>query len=207
MVHRFKITQIPDGLSSSSSAGSTENNSNSVNNCANTNGSGASSNNNNNNNNKRRCRSRKYMDDDEKRKNFLERNRQAALKCRQRKKQWLNDLQAKADFLTADNEQLQMHICALRDEVMHLRSLLYAHKDCPVSLAQKQQQQHQRSMGPVSVIPPQTPQANDYESFSSMLQSSTALDISAQQDFGKLTTAAHSAVMLPGHPSGAMRPW
>lgn len=161
------------------------------------------------------------MDDDEKRKNFLERNRQgseigkkkymikisckvftmsvAALKCRQRKKQWLNDLQAKADFLTADNEQLQMHICALRDEVMHLRSLLYAHKDCPVSLAQKQQQQHQRSMGPVSVIPPQTPQANDYESFGSMLQSSTALDISAQQDFGKLTTAAHSAVMLPGN--------
>ncbi|ORY91993.1 hypothetical protein BCR43DRAFT_418526, partial [Syncephalastrum racemosum] len=82
---------------------------------------------------KRRTRCPKFFDDDEKRRNFLERNRQAALKCRQRKKQWLNDLQAKADFLTADNEQLQMHICALREEVVNLRTLLYAHRDCSVT--------------------------------------------------------------------------
>ncbi|KAI9278982.1 hypothetical protein BDA99DRAFT_531712 [Phascolomyces articulosus] len=81
---------------------------------------------------KRKIRSRKYMDDDEKRKQFLERNRQAALKCRQRKKQWLNDLQAKAEYLMADNEQLQIHVYALHDEIINLQSLLYAHRDCPM---------------------------------------------------------------------------
>merc|ERR1711939_1241313 len=38
------------------------------------------------------------MTDEEKRRNFLERNRVAALKCRQRKKQWLANLQAKVEM-------------------------------------------------------------------------------------------------------------
>ncbi|ORZ08984.1 hypothetical protein BCR42DRAFT_424407 [Absidia repens] len=74
-------------------------------------------------------------DEDEKRKNFLERNRLAALKCRQRKKQWLNNLQAKVEFLTNDNEQLQIQTNALREEIMNLKTLLLAHKDCPISQA------------------------------------------------------------------------
>ncbi|KAG2190741.1 hypothetical protein INT46_004848 [Mucor plumbeus] len=45
---------------------------------------------------------------DEKRKIFLERNRQAALKCRQRKKQWLTNLQERVKLLANDNEQLQV---------------------------------------------------------------------------------------------------
>ncbi|KAI8138352.1 hypothetical protein BJV82DRAFT_631241 [Fennellomyces sp. T-0311] len=76
-------------------------------------------------------------EDEEKRKNFLERNRIAALKCRQRKKQWLNNLQAKVEYLTNDNEQLQMQANALREEIVNLKTLLLAHKDCPV--AQQQQ--------------------------------------------------------------------
>ncbi|KAK3819780.1 MAG: bZIP transcription factor AtfA [Benniella sp.] len=75
------------------------------------------------------------MDDEEKRKNFLERNRQAALKCRQRKKQWLTNLQAKVEYLTSDNEQLLTQTAALRDEIIHLKALLLAHKDCPVAQA------------------------------------------------------------------------
>ncbi|ORZ13654.1 hypothetical protein BCR42DRAFT_418800 [Absidia repens] len=74
-------------------------------------------------------------EDDEKRKNFLERNRLAALKCRQRKKQWLNNLQAKVEYLTNDNEQLQIQTNSLRDEIMNLKTLLLAHKDCPISQA------------------------------------------------------------------------
>jgi ribosomal protein L28 len=57
----------------------------------------------------------------------------AALKCRQRKKQWLNNLQAKVEYLTNDNEQLQIQTSALRDEIMNLKTLLLAHKDCPIS--------------------------------------------------------------------------
>ncbi|KAI7888009.1 uncharacterized protein EV154DRAFT_426403 [Mucor mucedo] len=71
---------------------------------------------------------------DEKRRNFLERNRQAALKCRQRKKQWLTNLQERVEYLTNDNEQLQMQANVMRDEVLSLRRLLMVHKDCPMTV-------------------------------------------------------------------------
>ncbi|KAI8970121.1 hypothetical protein BDF20DRAFT_915978 [Mycotypha africana] len=76
-------------------------------------------------------------DDTEKRKNFLERNRQAALKCRQRKKQWLQSLQERVEFLANDNEQLHLQATVMRDEVLALRNLLMAHKDCQFSEATK----------------------------------------------------------------------
>ncbi|ORY94656.1 hypothetical protein BCR43DRAFT_494384 [Syncephalastrum racemosum] len=75
----------------------------------------------------------KSTEDDEKRKNFLERNRIAALKCRQRKKQWLNNLQSKVEMLTSENEQLQVQTEAMREEIVNLKTLLLAHKDCPVA--------------------------------------------------------------------------
>ncbi|KDN52759.1 hypothetical protein K437DRAFT_253963 [Tilletiaria anomala UBC 951] len=64
------------------------------------------------------------LDEDEKRRNFLERNRQAALKCRQRKKAWLQSLQAKVEFLTQDNESLQNTVGALRNEIVYLKTQL-----------------------------------------------------------------------------------
>jgi hypothetical protein len=77
----------------------------------------------------------KNIEDDEKRKNFLERNRIAALKCRQRKKQWLSNLQAKVEFLTNDNERLQLQSESLKEEIVNLKTLLLAHKECPVAQA------------------------------------------------------------------------
>lgn len=70
-----------------------------------------------------------------KRKHFLERNRQAALKCRQRKKQWLANLQNRVEFLTTDNEQLQSQATILREEVINLKTLLLTHRDCKVAQA------------------------------------------------------------------------
>lgn len=75
----------------------------------------------------------KKMTDEEKRKNFLERNRVAALKCRQRKKQWLANLQQKVEIYSAENDSLNAQLSALRDEVVNLKTLLLAHKDCAVS--------------------------------------------------------------------------
>ncbi|KAI9267301.1 hypothetical protein EDC94DRAFT_23466 [Helicostylum pulchrum] len=72
-------------------------------------------------------------EDEEKRKNFLERNRIAALKCRQRKKQWLQNLQTKVEYLAADNEQYHMQANALQEELINLKTLLMAHKDCPIN--------------------------------------------------------------------------
>jgi len=71
--------------------------------------------------------------DDEKRRNFLERNRQAALKCRQRKKQWLSSLQQKVDWYSRENELLSSEVGQLREQVTGLKTLLAAHKDCPVA--------------------------------------------------------------------------
>jgi hypothetical protein len=56
----------------------------------------------------------------------------AALKCRQRKKQWLTNLQERVKLLANDNEQLQVQANVMRDEVLNLRSLLLAHKNCPM---------------------------------------------------------------------------
>lgn len=96
----------------------------------------------------------KKMTDEEKRKNFLERNRYlpphlllllqsklilnrvAALKCRQRKKQWLANLQAKVELFSTENDALSATVTQLREEIVNLKTLLLAHKDCPVSHAQ-----------------------------------------------------------------------
>jgi bZIP transcription factor len=60
----------------------------------------------------------------------------AALKCRQRKKQWLENLQAKVEIFTTGNDALTATVTQLREEIVNLRTLLLAHKDCPVSQAQ-----------------------------------------------------------------------
>ncbi|GAA5894368.1 uncharacterized protein JCM6883_003801 [Sporobolomyces salmoneus] len=73
--------------------------------------------------------------EEEKRKNFLERNRQAALKCRQRKKAWLQSLQTKVELLTTDNDTLQTTVNNLTEEVNSLRAILAAHSNCPVAVA------------------------------------------------------------------------
>lgn len=97
----------------------------------------------------------KKMTDEEKRKNFLERNRWdegtvfsvhrtnllimyrvAALKCRQRKKQWLANLQAKVEIFSTENDTLSSQVAALREEIVGLKTLLLQHKDCPVSQSQ-----------------------------------------------------------------------
>ncbi|KAE8454033.1 hypothetical protein EG329_007809 [Mollisiaceae sp. DMI_Dod_QoI] len=99
----------------------------------------------------------KKMTDEEKRKNFLERNRVAALKCRQRKKQWLANLQQKVEIYTAENDNLNAQLSALREEVVNLKTILVAHKDCPVS-----QQQGIAGMGMHQMLESYNGQMNPY---------------------------------------------
>lgn len=63
-------------------------------------------------------------------------NSVAALKCRQRKKQWLANLQTKVEMFSTENDALTAQINQLRDEVVNLKTLLLAHKDCPVTQQQ-----------------------------------------------------------------------
>ncbi|XP_067302163.1 cyclic AMP-dependent transcription factor ATF-7a isoform X2 [Pseudorasbora parva] len=84
-------------------------------------------------------RRRRTTDDDpdERRQRFLERNRAAASRCRQKRKLWVNSLEKKAEELTSINVSLSNEVSHLRNEVAHLKQLLLAHKDCPVTNLQK----------------------------------------------------------------------
>ncbi|KAK7878501.1 hypothetical protein WMY93_030337 [Mugilogobius chulae] len=84
-------------------------------------------------------RRRRTADDDpdERRQRFLERNRAAASRCRQKRKLWVNSLEKKAEELSSLNVSLSNEVSLLRNEVAHLKQLLLAHKDCPVTTLQK----------------------------------------------------------------------
>ncbi|KAG8984510.1 hypothetical protein FRB90_005263, partial [Tulasnella sp. 427] len=77
-----------------------------------------------------RAGQKKFETEEEKRRNFLERNRQAALKCRQRKKAWLTQLQQQVEYLKTENERLQGTIVSMRDEVTRLSAVVVAHRAC-----------------------------------------------------------------------------
>uniref|UniRef100_A0A8C4Z8Y6 Cyclic AMP-dependent transcription factor ATF-7 n=1 Tax=Gadus morhua TaxID=8049 RepID=A0A8C4Z8Y6_GADMO len=76
-------------------------------------------------------------DPDERRQRFLERNRAAASRCRQKRKVWVCSLEKKAEELNSMNVSLSNEVSLLRNEVAHLKQLLLAHKDCPVTNMQK----------------------------------------------------------------------
>ncbi|CAL8382414.1 unnamed protein product [Boreogadus saida] len=77
------------------------------------------------------------VDPDERRQRFLERNRAAASRCRQKRKVWVGSLEKKADDLANMNVNLSTEVTLLRNEVTQLKQLLLAHKDCPVTAMQK----------------------------------------------------------------------
>ncbi|KAK2685909.1 hypothetical protein QWA68_016073 [Fusarium oxysporum] len=97
------------------------------------------------------------MTDEEKRKNFLDRNRIAALKCRQRKKQWLTNLHTKVEIFYTENDDLAVQVTRLREEAVNLKTLLFAHKDCPVT-----QQQGLHGAFISQVVGPFNPQIDPY---------------------------------------------
>ena len=65
-----------------------------------------------------------------KRSKFLERNRVAASKCRQKKKEWTQNLESRARELQKDNSQLRMIVESYRQEVLFLKGELLKHSQC-----------------------------------------------------------------------------
>lgn len=80
----------------------------------------------------RRGRKPEDEDPEAKRQRFLERNRAAASRCRARKKQWMENLEKKSKDVDSLNTSLQQEVLMLRAEVQQLKSILIAHKDCPL---------------------------------------------------------------------------
>ncbi|KAI7808049.1 putative activating transcription factor 7b, partial [Triplophysa rosa] len=77
------------------------------------------------------------IEPDERRRRFLERNRAAASRCRQKRKVWVSALEKRADELATSNVTLSSEVSLLRTEVTRLKEMLLAHKDCPVTAMQK----------------------------------------------------------------------
>ena len=67
---------------------------------------------------------------EEKRRRFLERNRVAASKCRQKKKEWMQNLEETARTAQNHSKYLQAAVIQLKDELLLLKQELLKHHGC-----------------------------------------------------------------------------
>ncbi|KAJ2079413.1 Transcription factor [Coemansia sp. RSA 988] len=153
-------------------------------------------------------------DSDDKRRQFLERNRIAALKCRQRKKRQLQELQERHDYMMTENERLHSEFAQMRETALRVRTLLAAHSECSVARANGVLGAENLPIGTpsVSMRPLMFPAANTSESeharqiIAAIPPSSNGIPIhdvniavaSAEQQhhsFGP--TSVHSSVLAP----------
>ncbi|XP_054471362.1 cyclic AMP-dependent transcription factor ATF-2 isoform X2 [Anoplopoma fimbria] len=144
---------------------------------------------------------------DEKRRKFLERNRAAASRCRQKRKVWVQSLEKKAEDLNSMNGHLQSEVTLLRTEVAQLKQLLLAHKDCPVTAMQKKSGYHisdkDESCEEMSV--PSSPQneAIQHSSVSTSNGVSASSATSAASSSAATTTSNQSTEETQSQPSGS----
>lgn len=79
---------------------------------------------------------RSHVDvDTSKKQDMLARNRAAALRCRERKKVFIDSLEQQLDVVNREKQVLVKENSDLKREVLHLKTLLLAHKDCPITKA------------------------------------------------------------------------
>lgn len=61
---------------------------------------------------------------------FLARNRQAATRCRMKKKEWQSNLQARAESMNTQKQALEAEAFNLRNELVYLKNICLRHTDC-----------------------------------------------------------------------------
>jgi hypothetical protein len=88
---------------------------------------------------KRKPRARKRSDaaddlEESKRNKFLQRNREAASKCRQKKKRWTHDLEDTKAVLVAQSSELHSEYDELLEKVTKMKNLLLSHGNCNDSI-------------------------------------------------------------------------
>lgn len=150
---------------------------------------------------KRNRNSRKSQPDedsaveDDKRNKFLERNRVAASKCRQKKKEWTNGLEARARDLQAEKNDLMLMTKSLNDEVLYLKGELLKHANCGCAhignyLAREVQALGSGQRSPRSAILKSEPLSPGQNIAEMMLVSSSAA--SRSENPNKMTTMSKS---------------
>lgn len=70
-----------------------------------------------------------------KKQSILERNRASSMRARAKRKAWIEELQDSLNFANETNANLQAQVKSLHNQVARLKTLLLAHKDCPVTKA------------------------------------------------------------------------
>ena len=68
--------------------------------------------------------------EDCRRSKFLERNRVAASKCRQKKKEWTNNIESQARQLQKDNTSLRQMVDSCKEEILFLKGEMLKHGTC-----------------------------------------------------------------------------
>lgn len=68
--------------------------------------------------------------EDFRRSKFLERNRVAASKCRQKKKEWTNNLENRARQLQKENKTLHQIVDSCKEEILFLKGEMLKHNTC-----------------------------------------------------------------------------
>ena len=79
---------------------------------------------------RRKKRVTKDMSPDQKRNVYLDRNKEAASKCRQKKKVWFTDTQSRMDIIQKLTDDLRKQSEILKKEQNSLLEYLVAHKNC-----------------------------------------------------------------------------
>lgn len=93
--------------------------------------------------------------EDEKRSKFLERNRVAASKCRQKKKEWTGNLEARARELQNNKNQLAVIVNSLKEEVIFLKGEMLKHTSCGCERVRDYLEKKADSITSANASPPQ----------------------------------------------------
>ncbi|QEO20935.1 hypothetical_protein [Candidozyma auris] len=154
---------------------------------------------------KKKAANAQTNEEEEKRKNFLERNRVAASKCRQRKKQMVQKMEEELAFYSSGYRELSAQVTQLREQLLTLRGVVTSLKNSPVLInAVGGYQQLQNILSQTDYIAQAA--ANSQPNFHSMPSTiPTTLNASSQgssqspPQIPKFNGQQHGQAASPGH--------
>ncbi|CAH0391491.1 unnamed protein product [Bemisia tabaci] len=153
-----------------------------------------------------------------------ERNRVAAMRSRKKRKTWVEQLEKSAGSMQMINTKLQTEVTCLRAEVAQLKTLLLAHKDCPVTKAMVQDSEAPKSTSPPNLLEQLIPdhflsqlsqEVSDKEKVNSSklrvllqqkLSSNKPVDIAPAPPTSTPVSAISSTTSVPQFSSGTLTP-
>lgn len=116
-----------------------------------------------------------YDELDPKRRRFLERNRQAAARCRERKKQWIVSLEGRANELKAENQQVEDDIIRLKAKLDQLRGALDMQRQRHANGIDKENNLQSANVADMSTKPLNVTRTSDESTVNESLKTESAM--------------------------------